>query len=108
MKATSQTVINLPVEGIDVSAWLAQLSDRDYQACSPGHLAAGIFYENGVFGSINVENVGGHLLVHHYLAEGASPRRGTNRADTHRHVSRAATTTRDIGLFMPPRQTARE
>src|SRR5262245_29475382 len=72
MKSTFQTIIDLPSDRIDLPAWLAMLSDRDYQACSPAHRAAGIFYENGVFGSVNVENVGGHLLVHHYLAEDAS------------------------------------
>ena len=70
-----QTLIDLPAERIDLPAWLAILSDRDYQACSPDHRAAGIFHEDGVFGSVNVESVGGHLLVHHYLAEDASARR---------------------------------
>lgn len=75
MKSSSQTVIGLPADRIDLPAWLAILSDRDYQACSPAHRAAGVFHEDGVFGSINVESVGGHLLVHHYLSEGASARR---------------------------------
>jgi hypothetical protein len=75
MKTSSQTTINLATERIDLPAWLALLSDRDYQACSPDHRAAGVFHEDGVFGSVNVESVGGHLLVHHYLAETATPRR---------------------------------
>ena len=75
MKSSSQTVIGLPADRIDLRAWLAILSDRDYQACSPAHRAAGVFHEDGVFGSINVESVGGHLLVHHYLSEHASARR---------------------------------
>ena len=69
MKASSETVIAHPAERIDLMAWLTNLSDREYQACSPGHRAAGVFRENGRLGSINVESVGGHLLVQHYLDE---------------------------------------
>jgi hypothetical protein len=69
MKASSETVIAHPAERIDLMEWLTNLSDREYQACSPGHRAAGVFRENGTLGSINVESVGGHLLVHHYLDE---------------------------------------
>ena len=69
MKASSHSVINAPVDRIDLAAWLQIFSDRDYQACSPGHRAAGCFREKDQFGTINVENVGGHLLVHHYLAD---------------------------------------
>jgi len=97
MKSSSQTVINLPVDRIDLPAWLAKLSDRDYQACSPAHRAAGIFYENGVFGSINVENVGGHLLVHHYLAEDASAQRITMRSrNTRAYVLHIAPATIEV------------
>jgi hypothetical protein len=51
------------------------LTDREYQACSPGHRGAGVFRENGTSGSINVESIGGHLLVQHYLATTATPNR---------------------------------
>lgn len=73
MKASSQTLIELAADRIDLVAWMKNLSDRDYQACSPAHRAAGAFYENGTFGTINVESVGGHLLVHHYLATELEP-----------------------------------
>jgi len=75
MRSSFQTELDLTADRIDLPAWLGILSDRDYQACSPDHIAAGTFYEDGIFGSVNVESVGGHLLVHHYLAEAASPRR---------------------------------
>jgi hypothetical protein len=80
MKSSSATVINLPADQIDLPHWLATLSDRDYQACARGHVAAGTYHQDGVLGSINVENVGGHLLVQHYLAEDASPHRITMRS----------------------------
>ncbi len=75
MQASSEIVIKQPAERIDLARWVSTLSDGDYQACSPGHRAAGIFSEGGTFGSVNVENVGGHLLVQHYLAVFASPER---------------------------------
>lgn len=75
MRATSQTELARPAEQIDLVEWLSGLSDRDYQACSRGHVGAGTFREDGVLGSINVENVGGHLLVQHYVATEAAPSR---------------------------------
>lgn len=73
VSASCATSIAQPAERIDLVEWLANLSDRDYQACSRGHRGAGTFRENGAFGSINVENVGGHLLVQHYLAAKSTP-----------------------------------
>jgi predicted hotdog family 3-hydroxylacyl-ACP dehydratase len=67
MKASSEAVIAHPAERIVLMEWLTNLSDREYQACSRGHRAAGVFRENGRLGSINVETVGGHLLIQHYL-----------------------------------------
>lgn len=73
MKTSCETPIDHPAERIDLMAWLANLSDREYQACSPGHRAAGAFRENGTLGTVNVESVGGHLLIHHYLAAKSEP-----------------------------------
>jgi len=73
MKTSSQFAIDHPAERVDLARWLATLSDREYQACSRGHRAAGTFHENGTLGSVNVESVGGHLLVQHYLAATSSP-----------------------------------
>jgi hypothetical protein len=44
------------------------MTDGDYQACSRAHRAAGTFRESGTLGMVNVESVGGHLLVQHYRA----------------------------------------
>ncbi|HEY8275801.1 MAG TPA: hypothetical protein VIG52_02260 [Methyloceanibacter sp.] len=51
------------------------MTDRDYQACSRSHRAAGTFREGGTFGMVNVESIGGHLLVQHYLAKEAAANR---------------------------------
>jgi hypothetical protein len=75
MKASSETLIDHSVERIDLPVWLANLSDRDYQACSPAHRAAGTFREDGTLGSVNVESIGGHLLIQHYLAAASAPNR---------------------------------
>lgn len=68
MKTSSQTVINHPVERINLARWISTMSDGDYQACSRAHRAAGTFREGGMLGMVNVESVGGNLLVQHYLA----------------------------------------
>jgi hypothetical protein len=109
MKASSQTVINLPLDRIDLPAWLATLSDRDYQACSKGHLAAGVYYQDGILGSINVENVGGHLLLQHYLAEDPSADRITMRSrNTRAYVLHTAPATIEVvwRLEVEPRDNA--
>lgn len=41
MKASSETEIAHSAERVDLIEWLANLSDRDYQACARGHRAAG-------------------------------------------------------------------
>ena len=75
MKFTHESVINAPVDAIDLEEWLFNLSDSDYQAASCGHRAAGTFTENGVRGMVNVEAVGGALMVQHYHEVNASPAR---------------------------------
>lgn len=84
MKTSSQVVINHPADRINLPLWISTLSDRDYQACSPGHHAAGTFTEGGTLGSVNVESVGGHLLIQHYLAVTTSPHHLVMRSTTTR------------------------
>ncbi|MBE8518433.1 hypothetical protein ILP97_13115 [Amycolatopsis sp. H6(2020)] len=66
MKHTGHTTLAAPIERIDLANWLFTLSDTDYQACSRGHRAAGVFVQDGVRGMVNVEAMGGHLIVQHY------------------------------------------
>lgn len=73
MKTSARTVIDQPAEKINLIQWLSTLSDLDYQACSRAHRAAGTFRQEGVLGMVNVESVGGNLLIQHYLAARAEP-----------------------------------
>jgi hypothetical protein len=72
MNSSFRTVIDHPADRIDLAQWLSTMTDQEYQACSRAHRAAGTFREGGTFGMVNVESIGGHLLVQHYLAKKAS------------------------------------
>ena len=52
---------------IDLPAWAFGLPDAEYQGCSPAHVAAGFTTApDGGRMSINVEVIGGSLMVQHY------------------------------------------
>ncbi|MDG1987126.1 MAG: hypothetical protein P8J18_04050 [Halieaceae bacterium] len=66
--------INAPKEVFNLHEWVFNLSDKDYQTTARGHIAAGSsIHVDGTQTSINVESVGGNLLVQHYVAETAEP-----------------------------------
>jgi len=74
-ESTQSVIINVPLESVDLGAWLTRLTDAEYQACAvPDHRAAG-WSRNaaGDLVSINVEEVGGALLIQHYVAEILEP-----------------------------------
>jgi hypothetical protein len=75
MKFTQHTVINAPVEEVDLEDWLFTMSDSDYQGAAKGHRAAGTFTTDGVRGMVNVESMGGTLIIQHYKAIHAEPTR---------------------------------
>ncbi|NNH63722.1 hypothetical protein [Rhizobium laguerreae] len=61
-------IINAPIEKIDIPQWCFTLSEKDYQGCSPAHIAAGFTTApDGRRMSINVETIGGSLMVQHYV-----------------------------------------
>lgn len=61
-------VINAPIEKIDIPQWCFSLPEHEYQGCSPAHVAAGFTTtEEGKRMSINVEVIGGSLMVQHYV-----------------------------------------
>lgn len=61
-------IIHAPVEAIDIPEWCFTLPEREYQACSPAHVAAGFTTApDGKRMSINVEIIGGSLMVQHYV-----------------------------------------
>ena len=62
--------INAPIEKVDVADWLFNLPDAEYQRCSPAHIAAGITHtEDGKRMFINVEIIGGSIVVQHYVED---------------------------------------
>ncbi|MDT5066562.1 MAG: hypothetical protein QOK02_2717 [Mycobacterium sp.] len=75
-------IIDAPARRIDIAGWLLNLPDAEYQRCAPpDHLAAGsTTTDDGRPMSINVEQIGGSLMIQHYIAE-------VHRADHCRMVS---------------------
>ncbi len=62
------TIINAPIDSVDIPQWCFSLSEREYQGCSPAHIAAGFTTApDGRRMSINVEIIGGSLMVQHYV-----------------------------------------
>ncbi|WP_428340609.1 hypothetical protein [Mycobacterium sp.] len=68
-------VVHAPIEQVDIADWLLNLPDAEYQrCCPPDHLAAGsTVTDDGHPMSINVEEIGGSLMVQHYVAEVHQP-----------------------------------
>lgn len=66
--------LRVPVDAVDLEEWIFTLADEDYQAASPQHRAAGTTSSGGVRGTINVESIGGTLIVQHYREITAGPR----------------------------------
>jgi hypothetical protein len=66
--------INAPIEQVDISSWCFSLPESEYQACSPAHCSAGATTtHDGRRMSINVEILGGSLMVQHYVEEIGQP-----------------------------------
>ncbi|BAQ16659.1 hypothetical protein [Methyloceanibacter caenitepidi] len=65
--------INAPTSKIDITEWLFTLGDREYMDCTPishAHLSAGFTHTpEGKRMSINVEDIGGALIVEHYVED---------------------------------------
>jgi hypothetical protein len=61
-------IVNAPLDRIDIPTWCFGLPEREYQACSPAHVSAGFTTApDGKRMSINVEIIGGSLMVQHYV-----------------------------------------
>lgn len=61
-------IINAPVDKVDIPTWCFSLSEKEYQGCSPAHIAAGATTAaDGRRMSINVEIIGGSLSIQHYV-----------------------------------------
>src|ERR1700740_2924619 len=74
VESSFSAVINAPIEKIDIPAWCFSLPEDEYQNCSPAHIAAGFTTSpEGKRMSINVEIIGGSLMVQHYVEQLADP-----------------------------------
>src|SRR4051794_15645969 len=66
IRHTARVTVNEPSDEIDLDPWLFGLSGADYQGCARGHRGAGVFADEQGRGMINVESIGGNLIVQHY------------------------------------------
>jgi len=74
VKSSFSATINAPIEKVDIPTWCFTLPEWEYQACSPAHWSAGAtIAQDGRRMSINVEILGGSLMVQHYVEEIAEP-----------------------------------
>jgi len=71
VESNKTATIRAPLERVDIADWLLHLPDAEYQRCAPpDHIAAGATTtDDGQPMSINVEMIGGTLMVQHYVAE---------------------------------------
>ncbi len=68
--SVSEAPLSVPADALDLPRWTFGLSDQEYQQCARGHFGAGGGrLPDGRRTSINVESVGGHLAVSHYVEE---------------------------------------
>lgn len=68
VRSSFSAIVNAPIEKIDLPSWAFTLPDAEYQGCSPAHVAAGFTTApDGTRMSINVEIIGGSLMVQHYV-----------------------------------------
>lgn len=70
VESSFSAVIEAPIEKVDIPTWCFTLPEAEYQACSPAHCSAGATTApDGRRMSINVEILGGSLMVQHYVEE---------------------------------------
>jgi hypothetical protein len=70
IESSFSAVIHAPIEKVDIPAWCFSLPEAEYQRCSPAHYSAAVTTApDGRRMSINVEVIGGSLMVQHYLEE---------------------------------------
>jgi hypothetical protein len=74
VESSFSAIINAPIEQVDIPTWCFALPEAEYQSCSPAHCAAGATTTpDGRRMSINVEILGGSLMVQHYVEDVAQP-----------------------------------
>src|SRR5262245_50132485 len=73
LQRTARASLDMPSDELDLARWLFELSDADYQACARGPRAAGSFTDDQGRGTVNVESIGGNLIIQHYRAVRTEP-----------------------------------
>ncbi len=69
-ESSATAIVNAPIEFVDIADWVFTLPDAEYQRCSPAHIAAGFTTtDDGRRMSLNVETIGGNLMVQHYVED---------------------------------------
>jgi hypothetical protein len=62
------SIIHTPIDAVDLPAWCFNLPEGEYRDCSPAHVSAGFTATpDGRRMSINVEIIGGSLMVQRYV-----------------------------------------
>jgi hypothetical protein len=70
VESSESATIHAPIDAIDLPSWCFTMPEAEYQACSPAHCSAGTTTApDGRRMSINVEVIGGSLMVQHYIEE---------------------------------------
>jgi hypothetical protein len=70
VESSFSATIKAPIEVVDIPSWCFTLAESEYQSCSPAHCSAGATTApDGRRMSINVEILGGSLMVQHYVEE---------------------------------------
>jgi hypothetical protein len=74
VESSVSAIIHAPIEHVDIPTWCFSLPESEYQACSPAHYSAGATTApDGRRMSINVEVIGGSLIVQHYVEDVGRP-----------------------------------
>jgi deazaflavin-dependent oxidoreductase (nitroreductase family) len=73
-RTTFTAVMEVPIEQVDIAAWLFSMPSAEYRRCAPpDHIAAGVTRtDDGRPVSIAVEVIGDALVVQHYVGEETS------------------------------------
>jgi hypothetical protein len=74
VESSFSATINAPIEKVDIADWCFTLPESEYQGASPAHNACGTTTSpDGKRMSINVEILGGSVMVQHYVEEIGEP-----------------------------------
>ncbi|WP_423415840.1 hypothetical protein RLW55_05810 [Hyphomicrobium sp. B1] len=74
-KSAFSHVLDVPADGLDIADWLFNLPMYEYRrCCAPDHITAGFTTtDDGRKMSINVERIGGTLMIQQYVGEITDP-----------------------------------